>query len=330
MCRSCERWNLTPFEERWEAIEQAERAFRDTRVRVSTDNIGLARLRDGTELVRVGAPLRPEFAAWRYGDQFGRRGRRNLLTTAGIATGVSAGVGLAVSGAVAAGIGIVAVVPVGMALLWTSILSYTVTGGVPLRLPDGEKVQVFGTPRIIAMDVSEGWGLDIGCANEGLQLPRSRYQRAWFETNQYQPADVVRRQLRGNDAVPFLRNMLLKVNRGAAPRRIIADGVQLIEEAGGPENFPRWAAAKRHDWGMRQTYGDTGDIAYIPAEARLAFEMALHEESERRAMDGELAALERAWQDAEGVARIADDLLTPPAVQQRFDAIKSADGDRSA
>jgi hypothetical protein len=322
VCRHCERWNLAPFDERWEAIEQGERAFRDTRVRVSTDNIGLARLRDGTELVRVGAPLRPEFAAWRYGDQFGRRRRRGLLATAGVATGVSAGVGLAVSGAVATGIGIVAVVPLAMTMLWTGILSYHLTGGVPLRLPDGERVQVFGTPRIISMDVDEGWGLDLGCAKQGWHRPPATYRRAWFEGHQYQQADIERRQLRGNDALPLLRRMLLHVNRAAAPRSIIADGVQLIEEAGGPERFPRWASTKRHDWGRQQTYGDTGDIAYIPVAARLAFEMALHEDSERRAMDGELAELTRAWRDAEGVASIADSLLTPPAVQSRLDEMQ--------
>jgi hypothetical protein len=69
VCRHCERWNLSPLEERWEAIEEAERLYRDTRKRVATDNIGLAKLRDGTTIVRIGEPLRPEFAAWRYGDQ---------------------------------------------------------------------------------------------------------------------------------------------------------------------------------------------------------------------------------------------------------------------
>jgi len=63
VCRKCERWNLSPLEERWEAIEESERRFRDTRLRVSTDNIGLARLAEGLELVRVGPALRPEFAA---------------------------------------------------------------------------------------------------------------------------------------------------------------------------------------------------------------------------------------------------------------------------
>src|SRR3954469_16366701 len=85
VCRRCERWNLTPLEERWEAIEECERAFRETTLRVSTDEIGLARLREGLELVRIGAPQRPEMAAWRYGDQFGRRRKRALLIGGGIA-----------------------------------------------------------------------------------------------------------------------------------------------------------------------------------------------------------------------------------------------------
>ena len=79
VCRKCERWNLTPLEERWEAIEECERSFRETKLRVSTDEIGLARLGEGLELVRIGKPLRPEFAAWRYGDQFGRRRRKNII-----------------------------------------------------------------------------------------------------------------------------------------------------------------------------------------------------------------------------------------------------------
>src|ERR1043165_5477892 len=83
ICRKCERWNLTPLEERWEAIEQCERMFSSTRLKVSTDNIGMSRLREGLELVRIGSPQRPEMAAWRYGDQFGRRRTRYLTYTIG-------------------------------------------------------------------------------------------------------------------------------------------------------------------------------------------------------------------------------------------------------
>jgi hypothetical protein len=47
---------------------------------------------------------------------------------------------------------------------------------------------------------------------------------------------------------------------------------------------------------------------------RLGLEMAAHEESERRALEGELAALEQAWKEAEQIAGIADDLLIPESV----------------
>src|SRR4051812_30342745 len=97
VCRSCERWNLSPLDERWEALDECERLFSDARLRTSTENIGLAKLSEGLELVRVGAPLRPEFAAWRYGDQFGRRRRRAMMRT---------GIGLALVGGAYAGLGL--------------------------------------------------------------------------------------------------------------------------------------------------------------------------------------------------------------------------------
>ena len=94
VCRKCERWNLSPVEERWEAVEMCERLFRDTRVRVSTENVGLAKHPEGLELVRIGRPIRPEFAVWRYGDQFGRRRKGALLGTlaaTAVFTGIMAG-----------------------------------------------------------------------------------------------------------------------------------------------------------------------------------------------------------------------------------------------
>ena len=39
--------------------------------------------------------------------------------------------------------------------------------------------------------------------------------------------------------------------------------------------------------------------------------MALHEEDERRALEGELWRLERAWEEAEEIAAISDNLLLP-------------------
>jgi len=76
VCPTCRQWNLSPLDERWEAIEAAERLYRDTKLRAATEQVGLARMRDGSELIRIGAPLRPEFAAWRYGERFTTRWRR--------------------------------------------------------------------------------------------------------------------------------------------------------------------------------------------------------------------------------------------------------------
>jgi hypothetical protein len=103
VCGRCARWNLAPIEERWEAVEQAEKQFADARVRVQRENIGLARLADGTRLVRVGRAVPAEVAEWRYGAQMTRRRRiagvvRNAANTRKILMlGVSLLVGVGVA-----------------------------------------------------------------------------------------------------------------------------------------------------------------------------------------------------------------------------------------
>ncbi len=52
---------------------------------------------------------------------------------------------------------------------------------------------------------------------------------------------------------------------------------------------------------------------------RLALEMALHEERERRALEGELWVLEQAWKEAEEIAGIADSLLLPAGTDEFFE-----------
>jgi hypothetical protein len=66
----------------------------------------------------------------------------------------------------------------------------------------------------------------------------------------------------------------------------------------------------------------TGGLLALQKVDRLAIEMALQEDAERRAMEGELADLERAWRQAEEIAAIADDLLVEPGVARAFDSLK--------
>lgn len=228
ICQACERWNLAPFEQRWEAIEQAERVYRATRVRVSTDHIGLARLPDDTELVRVGAPQRPEFAAWRYGDQFGRRRRRTIVMSSGAVLGVGAAVG----GAVVAGAGIIAMLPLLQLLNAAAIVSRTHQTRRSFVLPDGGVFVPVGLPRLVKGGPDD-WGVDVGYTvlrrpDDPKPLP------GWFAPSWDGEGknEMGRLQLYGADALPLLRWAMPRANRAGASRSTIAEGVRLIEDAG--------------------------------------------------------------------------------------------------
>lgn len=319
VCAKCERWNLAPFESRWEAIEQAERAYRGTTVRVATDNIGLARWRDGTTLVRVGRPLRPEFAAWRYGDQFGRRRRRAWLT-GGVAV---AGVGALATGAALTGAGIIALAP-----LLNVSTALVAMGGArtrfrPLAHPDGDWFLPFGNPRLVPGLREEPWAIEIGWTRR-LDTPRMTW-REWLTPGPGgSNGENGRVTLHGELARDTLAKLLPSVNGGGASRARVDEAVTLLDEVGGPERVLPWAIEQRRAWGAKQTFGDTGDLGYIPRPARLAIEMAVHEERERLALAGELAELERAWLEAERIARIADALLVPPEITERLEALRTS------
>ena len=311
VCRKCERWNLAPFESRWEAIEAAERAYRDTMVRQSTDNIGLAKWRDGTTLVRVGRPLRPEFAAWRYGDQFGKRRRRTLLMSAAGVTAAS----LLVGGAVASGAGLLVLMPIVNLTAAGFAASNARTSLRPLPHPDGGYFLPIGNPKLVAGTAgADDWGIELGWVRR-MEQPEMTW-RTWLGNGSN--LEQGRVTLRGDDARMSLAQLLPRVNAGGAPASRIRDAVAMIEAVGGSEGVLPWAVAQRQAWSAKQNFGDTGDLAFIPKPARLAIEMSVHEERERLALMGELAELERAWLEAERIARIADKLLVPAEVEARL------------
>ncbi len=55
---------------------------------------------------------------------------------------------------------------------------------------------------------------------------------------------------------------------------------------------------------------------------RLAMEMSLHEEDERRALEGELRVLEDRWREAEEIAAISDNMFIPTAVDEKLKNLK--------
>jgi hypothetical protein len=286
VCRRCERWNLTPLEERWEALEECERLFRATRMRMSTDNIGLAKLKEGLVLVRIGEPLRPEFAAWRYGDQFGRRRRRAIMWTA--AGGVA--VGAVAFGAIAAGVGAAF-----MANIPNLLINIPVRAKV--RTDDG-KVLKLRTPDIN----SARFLMEPGADEWVVRVKKQTFQ--------------------GVAAKRVAAVVLPALNLMAGSKVAVANAVAKLEEAGHPERFLARASLELDPNNWQPGYGKPffpgkrGVMTKLPAPTRLALEMALHEEREMRALAGELLELEIAWREAEAIAGIADDMFVPPEHQQ--------------
>ncbi|MEW5918680.1 MAG: hypothetical protein AB1762_19920 [Gemmatimonadota bacterium] len=306
VCRQCERWNLSPLDERWEAIETAEKLYRDTRRRVATDNVGLAHLRDGTTLVRIGQPQRPEFAAWRYGDQFGRRRRRQVLA----AGGAVAAIGAVATGGAIAGIGI-------GAFGWVIVqLGQNAFYGNPESVVAKVRTEDAGIVHVRRRHLAES---AISRADDGAMALYLRFKNG---SGHYV----------GREAERIASIVLPKVNRFGGGRRAVSDAVSEIEYSGSAEAYlhrltssaqgsARPYPARRSRWSGHYDFYKYG-LFSLPGPQRLALEMALHEEAERRAMEGELAALEDAWKEAEEIAAIADNLLLPESVETAFAEMK--------
>jgi hypothetical protein len=310
LCRQCEQWNLTPIEERWEAIEDCERAFRGTLVRVSTDNIGLARLGDGTELIRIGAPLRPEFAAWRYGRNLTNRLRKTrVIAGAGVAAAAVAGIALGPTLAPALTLGAVSIVVVpGITTLMGVVpmigvlaaRDYIEHDRVIARLGHDHSVLTVRAKHL--RDIEFTMGRDEDGASLAVQ-----HDRGWAEFH-------------GGAAVRATARVISGANRFGGSDARVQDAVRQIEDAGDATKYLA-TAARRNQWrsgrftSLLNTYRGLGALKLSSTE-RLALEMAVHEENERRALEGELAALQEAWREAEEIAAISDVELTPPKLYE--------------
>jgi hypothetical protein len=64
-------------------------------------------------------------------------------------------------------------------------------------------------------------------------------------------------------------------------------------------------------------------LGHLPSSLRLALEMSLHEDDERRAMQGELKELESRWKDAEEIARISDEMFVRPEISQQLNELRA-------
>jgi hypothetical protein len=112
--------------------------------------------------------------------------------------------------------------------------------------------------------------------------------------------------------------LVVHANRRGGTRSEVQSAVDRVQEAGSAEALVAGMATKNEPlpvW-RKESQVRKEDAFGMSPERRLAFEMALHEEQERRALQGELLALEQAWKEAEDIAKIADNLLVPESDEE--------------
>jgi hypothetical protein len=298
VCAKCGRWNLVPFEDRWEALEECEKAYRGATQRASTGQIAMARLAEGTDLVRIGAPLRPEFAAWRYSPVLEARRRKYVRACVAGAAGIVAFAGG----------------------IWTLGTAGAVVGGaLVMNAPSFWDLYSLHRHRVLTVRGPDG---------QTSGLTRWRLQTAEIlRTEDGIPGlcfpildgpDLI---LRGASVSNALPGVLTHVNQEGASRKDLSKAMVLFEASGGAEGFLAGADRLTPPW--KQKEGRL-QLAALRAPDRLALEMALNEDSERRALEGELHLLLEAWREAEELAGISDALTVPPNVEHALGQMKSA------
>lgn len=286
ICPRCLRWSLSPLEERWEALEECERLFGANRQRFSTGEIGIAQLPSGLRLVRIGAPPRLEFAAWRYGSLLQQR-RSSALASVGLAVAFFGG--LSMIGPGAHFLGVTAALLATYGWMW-----YEGEKGPSSKVPPFKRVDPYPYLRphrtFLRLDPSypDGWAIAIGTSRGSVLLME-------------------------RDAVQFLRFFLPFANRVGGSDATIQHAVSELELVERPGLYFAQAelSARKLGAGYRHLSG-------MPPPVLLALEMAANEETEQAALTAELTLLRQAWKEAEETAAIADRLLLPSQIESRL------------
>jgi hypothetical protein len=99
------------------------------------------------------------------------------------------------------------------------------------------------------------------------------------------------------------------INKAGGTESIVERAVRRLENFEDPATYMLSAAAQ-----SVHSAHPGGSVAKLPADVRLAIEMAVNEESERHAFEGDMWLLEHAWRQAEELAAIADNLTVPAEV----------------
>jgi hypothetical protein len=284
---------------------------------MSTENIGLARLREGLELVRIGPALRPEIAAWRYGDQLAQRQSVLVRSVGGVLRAgahiADAASNLLRDARAQHGTRDDPLTRLRLHRLRRRVLDVTTdTDGRPVILRYGDLVHA----SLLRPEPHAPWRLLVrhqgGVATLSGEPALRTAGKLFAAINIYggSPDDVAYASAKvedaGNESSYFARvfAIAMRTSWGRYP------DAPMPPEVDRPISVAERLAlyvSNRSFWGRGGVGSEPAtELLALPLVDRLALEMAAHEESERRAMSGELADLEAAWREAEEIAEIAD------------------------
>ncbi|MEP6589783.1 MAG: hypothetical protein ABJC19_01255 [Gemmatimonadota bacterium] len=270
VCPACAKWNLVPFDTRLEAIDACEQLFRDTRTRYSTENIGFARLPEGLDLIRIGSALKPEFAAWRYGTLLGGRRRRR-----------------------------------------SSLPLLDLFRGMRRAFRQDHVLRDPWTDRLVHVPLAALLHATLAADDQGswkLEVPyRTGLERLFGAREPALPSirDVPSLGLfDGRELFPTLGRLLPALDHAGQGEEQVGEALRLVESVRDGNHLLEYVVGKPLRFATQRRYV----VRDVPIEIRLALEMTAHEDTERRALEGELKLLEREWKAAEALARIADRL----------------------
>jgi len=317
ICPHCDQWNLTPIEERWEALEECEQLATQAEARGSGTTVALAQTESGLELLRVGGMSNADIANWRYGKRIGARNARHLwwlMPVEGVA--VSAGISM-----------------------WRAFhqlgASLFVTGFLGFIL-----FKAWRKPPSLWTRFDDGTG-------RTRLLWFWQRQLAYIEhpTRRSRPVLVLPRwfgnlRLTGDRAVIALASLLPRLNGADCAVADLAAAVGKVTRAEkGARKQPELAKRDTHAlqhakdssipaWREQRPWEVVALgippvwLTNVPPVDRLALEMAVTEEVEQRQLAERTEALSEEWPEEEEVGAISDDLLLPDGVRERLEALR--------
>ena len=162
-------------------------------------------------------------------------------------------------------------------------------------------------------DVTSRWSLELS------HRPIASDRGSWWKLEKSSATSI----LNGDDAVRAARLILPTLNASGARRSTVQEAVGYLEESPAAQTmFSRAARSFALSPVFRGSLEGRIALKSLPTVVRLALEMSSNEETERRALEGELHLLAEAWREAEEIAGIADDMFLPDSVQAAFARLK--------